>query len=391
MELEKKSDIYLFLDTNVFEQCKSFTEINWSDVIEQFKPDVEYRNIILKVPYMVIMELDDHKKHYEKARKTLAKIRKFEKIPNNKDFKLIISIRPPRWDRLDSKIREELMENENDHRILAEILIFKKKNRFHNSLFVTGDYAPHKLAVELGINTINWLEEEYKPFFQEVKKEKKPDLELLFVNKGNRSSIIEWEFKTPKHLSYEDLIEPYEDLGWEDPMKFETLRQDYEVESDIVDYNQEVEEFSRYIEIKFVLINNGNHPYTNIDVFISTQLEQQFKLQHKLNVKIPIKPDLFEELSENESSHYAINESEVRYYEITKQEKASNKNNCKWDFGYYIEKIKHNETYFIPFPIMIWIPEKTKQKKLTFKIRFTHDESGRIKEQKLEINLNKLN
>jgi len=353
MEFEKKSDVYIFLDTNVFEQCKSFTEINWSDVITQFKPDIEYRNIILKVPYMVIMELDDHKKFDNKGRKNLAKIRRFERISSNKDFKLEISFRPPRWDSLDSSLREELMENENDHRILAEILLFKKQNLYHDVFFITGDYVPHKLAEELGINTINWLDNEYNPFFREVKKEKKPDLELLFINNENTSSLIEWEYKTPENLTFEDFIEPYEDLEWEDPMKFETLRPDYEVESDIEEYNQEVEEFSRYIEIKFALINNGNYPYTNIDVFISTHLEQRLKLQHKFDVKIPIKPDLFEELSENESSQYAIDESEVRYYEITKQEKTSNKMNFKWDFGYYIEKLKHNETYFIPFPIII--------------------------------------
>jgi hypothetical protein len=388
MELKKKSDVYIFLDTNVFEQCKSFSEINWSKVITQFKPDIEYRNIILKVPYMVIMELDDHKKFDNKARKTLAKIRKFEKISDNIGLKLEISIRPPRWDRLDSNIREELIENENDHRILAEIFFYKSQNQYHHVLFITGDYVPHKLAAELGINTINWLDEEYKSFFQEVKKEKKPDLELLFINEGNSSSLIEWELKTPQYLAFEDYEEPYEDLKYEDPMRFELLRPDYEVESDIEVYNQEVEEFSRYIEIKFLLINNGNHPYSNIDVFISTHLEQQFKITHKLDVKIPTKPDPFDELYDNQSILYAIEESEVRYHEITKQKKNSNKMDYKWDFGYYIEKVKHNETFFIPFPIMIWIPEKTKQKKITFKIRFTHDESGKIKEQKLEINLN---
>lgn len=388
MELEKKSDFYIFLDTNVFEQCKSFTEIDWPNIVAQFKSNIEYKNIILKVPYIVIMELDDHKKFDEKARKTLAKIRKFERINNNKNIKLEISIRPPRWDSLDLNLREELMENENDHRILAEILLFKKQNQYHDVLFVTGDYVPHKLAKELGINTINWLDEEYKSFFRKVKNKKKPDLELLFVNKGNTSSIIEWEFKSPEHLAFEDFIEPYEDLEWEDPMRFELLRPDYEVESEIEVYNQKVEEFSRYIEIQFILINNGNHPYTNIDVFISTSLEQQFKIQHKVDVKIPIKPDAFDELSENKSSFYAIEESDVRYHEITKQEKISNKMDYKWDFGYYIEKVKHNETFFIPFPIMIWIPEKPNLKKITFKIQFTHDESGKIKEQKLEINLN---
>ena len=41
MELEKKSEVYIFLDTNVFEQCKPFTEIDWSNVVAQFKPDIE--------------------------------------------------------------------------------------------------------------------------------------------------------------------------------------------------------------------------------------------------------------------------------------------------------------------------------------------------------------
>ena len=41
MELEKKSEVYIFLDTNVFEQCKSFTEIDWPNVVAQFKPDIE--------------------------------------------------------------------------------------------------------------------------------------------------------------------------------------------------------------------------------------------------------------------------------------------------------------------------------------------------------------
>lgn len=388
MELEKKSDVYIFLDTNVFEQCKSFTELDWPNIVAQFKSDIEYIKIILKVPYMVIMELDEHKKFDEKARKTLAKIRKFEKITNNKDLKLEISIRPPRWDRLDLNLREELMENENDHRILAEILLFKNQNLHHNVLFITGDYVPHKLAAELGINTINWLDEEYKSFFQEVKKEKKPDLELLFVNEGNTSSLIEWEFKTPQYLAFEDFIELSEDLKSEDPMRFETLRPDYEVESEIEVYNQEVEEFSRYIEIKFILINNGNHPYSNIDVFISTQLKEHFKMKYKEEVKIPMKPDPFDEISDNEATFIVSEELDVEYQEITKQEINRNGMDYKWNFGYYINKIKHNEKIILPYPLMIWIPEKSKLKKINFKIRFTHDEPGKIKEQKLEINLN---
>jgi len=384
MELEKKSEIYIFLDTNVFEQCKSFTEINWSIIVAKFKPDIEYGKFILKVPYMVIMELDDHKKTDNKARKALAIIRKFEKsFTEKKDLKLQISIIPPRWDDLDSNIKDYLIENEKDHRILAEILLFKKQNLNIDILFITGDYVPHKLAAELGINTLNWLDEEYKSCFQAEKIKKKPDLELLFMSERNRSSLIEWEYKTPHYLAFEDIEELYEEIKREDPMRFEELKPVYELESDIEIYNQQIEDFSHYIEVKFMLINNGNHPYSNIDIFINTQLEKEFKIKYKTDVKIPTKPELFDDLWEEVSSQYAIDESEVMYYVISR-----NEIDHQCDFGYHIEKVKHNEDFLIPFPIMIWIPEKPKHKKITFKIQFTYDEPGKIKEQKLEINLN---
>ena len=126
-------------------------------------------------------------------------------------------------------------------------------------------------------------------------------------------------------------------------MKFETLRPDYEVESEIEDYNQEVEDFSHYIEIKFMLVNNGNHPYSNIDVFISTQLKENFKILYKSDVKIPIEPELFEDLDSSDSSFIVPEDSGVIYHEIIKQRITEKGMDYKWDFGYKIEKIKHNE------------------------------------------------
>ncbi len=171
-------------------------------------------------------------------------------------------------------------------------------------------------------------------------------------------------------------------------MRFESLRPDYEMESDIEVYNQQIEEFSRYIEISFLLINNGYHPYSNIDIYISTQLKEHFKMIYKMEVKVPMKPDPFDEISDNEASFIVSEELEVETQEITKQEIIRNGMDYKWNFGYYINKIKHNEKIILPYPLMIWIPEKSKLKKINFKIRFTHDEPVKIKEQKLEINLN---
>jgi len=63
-------------------------------------------------------------------------------------------------------------------------------------------------------------------------------------------------------------------------MRFEELKPIYELESETAIYNQQLEDFSHYIEVKFILINNDNHPYSNIDVFINTQLEKEFKIKY---------------------------------------------------------------------------------------------------------------
>ena len=52
MENNSESKICIFLDTNVFEQCKLFTGIDWKQIFLRFKPDMEEKSIILKIPYM---------------------------------------------------------------------------------------------------------------------------------------------------------------------------------------------------------------------------------------------------------------------------------------------------------------------------------------------------
>lgn len=388
MAYKKKSDIYIFLDTNVFEQCKLFTEIDWSEAILQFKPSTEYKSIILKVPYMVIMELDDHKKYDKEARKALAKIRKFEEDTTKREFDLEISIRPPRWDDLDSKLKEELMENENDHRILAEILIFKKQEQPQTVLFITGDYVPYKLAMELGIETIYWLDKEVKSLFLPPKEEKKPELQVFFIKDENLRSAINWEYNPPQEKSIEDYSDLYEDLKWQDPEKFKGLKPDYELESEVEEYNQKMKIFARFFELDFVLINNGNKPYTNITIEISTILEKEFQIKYKDDIEIPEEPVPFIEFNSLLSPFIPktslIHEPNEKYIPIQKQE---GKNNNDWYFGFQIEKIRHNESILIPYPIMIWIPDQLKSKKVIFNIQFTQDEPGKIKDQKLEINL----
>ena len=57
----------LFLDTNVFIECKSFTKISWRELFDNFKGD-----IIIYVPETVLEELDSLKKRKGKAIKILS-------------------------------------------------------------------------------------------------------------------------------------------------------------------------------------------------------------------------------------------------------------------------------------------------------------------------------
>lgn len=391
MENNTESKVCIFLDTNVFEQCKLFNGIDWKQIALIFNPNAENISVILKIPYMVIMELDDHKKRDKEAQKALATIRRIDLGDKNPNFDLDITIRRPNWDDLDSELNERLNENENDHQILAEILLFKKNCPQENVLFITGDYVPFKLAEEFGFDAIYWLDTQFKEYFKKPKLEKQPDLELLFLKEGSAESSIDVEIKVPTELTIGD--DEYKSIyEGSDSQHFSLrsrLKPKYELENKLEDYNLEMKNFSRFFKVETVLKNNGKKPYTNITIEINTKLEKEMKIEYEKDIEIPVKPKAFSDFTSIMSglaltSTVSRNPNE-KCYSIEKQE---NENNTDWHLGYHIEKIRHNDTIVIPYPIMIWIPEKPKAKKIIFKISFTQDELGKIKEQKLEININ---
>ncbi len=146
--------------------------------------------------------------------------------------------------------------------------------------------------------------------------------------------------------------------------------------------------FSRFFKIETVLKNNGEKPYTNITIELHSKMEKEMKIEYEKNIEIPEKPKAISDFTSitnglTYTPSVSRNPNE-KYLSIEKQE---NKNNNDWYLGYQVEKIRHNDVIVIPYPIMIWIPEKPKTKKIIFKITFTQDEPGKIKEQKLEINI----
>lgn len=390
MENNSESKIYIFLDTNIFEQCKLFTGIDWKQILLQFKPDVEEKSVVLKIPYMVIIELDDHKKRDKEARKALATIRRIDLGDENPNFDLDISIRRPNWDDLDPELIVRLNENENDHQILAEILLFKNDCPQEDVLLITGDYVPYKLAEEFGIDAIYWLDTPFKEYFEKPKLEKKPDLELLFLKDGSVESSIDVEIKEPTESTIEDneFKSIYEGSNPQHFSVLARLKSRDELESELEDYNLEMKNFLRFFKIEMVLKNNGEQPYTNITIEISTKLEKEMKIDYKENITIPEKPRAFSSFTSLIGGIALIppasRKPNVTYYDIENQEME---NNTDWTFGYHIVKIRHNDLIIIPYPIMIWIPEKPKAKTIIFNLHFTQDEPGRIKDQTLKINI----
>lgn len=390
MENNSESKICIFLDTNVFEQCKLFTGIDWKLIVLQFKPNMEDKNIILKIPYMVIMELDDHKKRDKEARKALATIRRIDLGDKNPLFDLDISIRRPNWDDLDSELIARLNENENDHQILAEILLFNTECPQEDVLFITGDYVPYKLAEEFGIDAIYWLDTQFKEYFKKPKLEKKPDLELLFLKDGSAESSIDVEIKVPTELTIDDdeFKAIYKESSSPHFSLIRTIKPRNEFESELEKYNLEMKNFSRFFKIETELINNGEKPFTNITIHISTQLEKEMKIVYEEDAKIPKNPnahiDFTPFMGELASRLPVFRKPTETYYPIEKQK---NEDKIDWNLGYHLEKIRHNDNIVIPYPIMIWIPDRPKVKKIIFNIHFTQDEPGRIKDQKLEINI----
>ncbi len=424
---------YIFLDTNVFLHCKTFTEIDWRNLFEETQDD---NKIVIVVSYMVNKELDNLKRYEKKARNIQNKLRELKDVEFKEGITLNISFFPTKWSSLKPEWVEILDENESDCKIIAEILVFKENNPDDEVYFVTGDNTPYFQADALGINTIFWLDEEYKTIFkpsetQPARKSKLTDLKLLFKNKDNK-----YELSTENELSLDEFIaeefpafpdlmkeEEKEIIALKDneksgisenmtikeaeekgltvadlinslgpnaskllsPLSF-NLKSRKHFKEEVLKYYEELNEHRKYIEIELFLTNKGNKPYNNVNIEIFTILEKGFKLKSKEELEKPEKPKIERDFFPYTSltiPQFTHKEYNVKY---SSPEKIEKEKNDIWVFGYSIKKIQHNVTLGL-YPIMIKFPEEFKMKKIQFFCSFKHDEEGVNKDQKLIINI----
>ena len=148
MNDSKKLIKYIFLDTNVFYHCKFFMEIDWKS---SFTDKVD--KVIIKVPYMVIKELDKGKYDIKRAKQVLPILRESKDTEINEGVILQISIFPTKWESLEQEWKEKLDKEDHDNRIIAEVLKFSQENPDCDVIFITGDNLTYMNATEMGINT----------------------------------------------------------------------------------------------------------------------------------------------------------------------------------------------------------------------------------------------
>lgn len=297
-----KYDSYCFIDSNSFLHYRMFTDINWNKVSNS-------SSVLLIVCTAVLRELDQKKfSEYDinirnRSQKVLSKMskmvtsNKIHKIKKTLDLMFISSEPSINWE------KEGLSAQIPDDRIIASIL--EQKNNFKNIILVTSDIGLKLKANMKGIKCIS-LPDEYRLNIKKDKRQKEieklrnkitilenrlPVLKLKILADNEPADFIEITLNQITAPSEDELAEKLrvikDELKYKPSQKFGILTDlllypKYEIERYEKDLDKYIEEMlkyykkeykfkelqSRLIELKFVIINNGNQPAEDIDIFI---------------------------------------------------------------------------------------------------------------------------
>ena len=296
-----KYDSYCFIDTNSFLHYKMFTDINWSKITNS-------TSVLLIVCPAVSSELDK-KKHSDndinirnRAQRVISKMSKMAtsnliyKIEKNLDL-LFISREPSiDWE------KEGLSAKIPDDRIIASIL--EQKNYFNNIILISSDLGLKLKARNKEIKCIS-LPDEYLLKIKKDKRQKEieklrnkiaflenrlPILKLKILADNEPADFIKITINRVTNPSKDELMKKVrvikDELKYKPAQKFGILTdlllytkdeiERYEKDLDkytegMLKYYQEEYKFkeiqSRLIELKFVIINVGNQPAEDIEIF----------------------------------------------------------------------------------------------------------------------------
>jgi len=319
----KKYDSYCFIDSTIFLHFKLFTEIEWNRLVNS-------TSTLLVICPAVMKELDLKKdlgydiniRH--RARKVISKI---SEILNSK---LICSIKKnldleflPNEPSIDWR-KEQLDPEISDDRIIASIL--EQKNNFQNIILVADDTGLKLKASSRGITCLS-LPEKYRLSEKKDKKEIEneqlknriaflenslPSIKLKIFDGDQPSDFIKYKLTTyiaPTDIELKERLNILKnELEYNPPSKtfggftgiWQNISEDEikRYEKDLDDYIKKMpayfkkenafkEYHSRLIELRFVILNTGNKPAEDIDIFI--KFPDGFEVLSEDD--IPTKPD----------------------------------------------------------------------------------------------------
>ena len=298
-----KYDSYCFIDTNTFLHYRMFTEIEWSKLTNS-------NSVLLIVCPDVLRELDQ-KKFLEndinirnRAQKVISKMSKMAKnnkickVKNNLGLMFIPNEPSIDWE------KQGLSKKIPDDRIIASIL--EQNKYFHNIILITSDLGLKLKASNKGIKCIS-LAFEYRIKIKKDKKQEEieklrdkitvledrlPVLRLKFLADNEPADFIKITLNQITAPSEDKLAEKLKVI--KDELKFKPSSNTFEIFTNLLSYpKDEIERYekdldkyieemlkyykkeykfkelqSRLIELKFVIINNGNQPAEDIDIFM---------------------------------------------------------------------------------------------------------------------------
>jgi len=298
-----KYDSYCFIDSNSFLHYRMFTDINWNEVTNS-------SSVLLIVCPAVLRELDQKKfSEYDinirnRSQQVISKMlematsNKIHKVKKTLDLMFISNEPSIDWE------KEGLSTQIPDDRIIASIL--EQKNNFKNIILITSDIGLILKAKMKGIKCIS-LPDEYQLNIKKDKKQKEieklrnritflenrlPVLKLKILADNEPADFIKITLNQITAPSEDELTEKLkvikDELKYKSSSKTSDIFTDllsypkYEIERYEKDLDKYIEEMlkyykkeykfkelqSRLIELKFIIINNGNLPAEDIDIFM---------------------------------------------------------------------------------------------------------------------------
>ena len=298
-----KYDSYCFIDSNSFLHYRMFTDINWNEVTNS-------SSVLLIVCPAVLRELDQKKfSEYDinirnRSQQVISKMLEMatsntiNKVKKTLDLMFISNEPSIDWE------KEGLSTQIPDDRIIASIL--EQKNNFKNIILITSDIGLTLKAKMKGIKCIS-LPDEYQLNIKKDKKQKEieklrnritflenrlPVLKLKILADNEPADFIKITLNQITAPSEDELTEKLKVIKYELKYKSSSKTSDiftdllsypkYEIERYEKDLDKYIEEMlkyykkeykfkelqSRLIELKFIIINNGNLPAEDIDIFM---------------------------------------------------------------------------------------------------------------------------